>query len=202
MRRIRPSSSAVRPMLLVLALVVGGALLLASPLVQTQAPQQYFGFALGTDGEMARYPKVVEYLEHLAATSKRVKFEDLGKTTMGNRFVLATFSAPENLARLDRLVEINRRLADPRGLTDAEAAKLANVVARYPTPGAILRSGWLLGEDLLRDQANVMAFHVGKGYVVAAASEIDFRTQPRATFKILFNSLFHGASQKVKLGSG
>ncbi len=78
----------------------------------------------------------------------------------------------------------------------------AEIVARYPKQGAILRSGWLLGEDLLRDQANVMAFRVGKGYVVAAASQIDFRTQPRATFKILFNSLFHGASQKVKLGSG
>ena len=39
--------------------------------------------------------------------------------------MLATFSSPENLARLDRLVEINRRLADPRGLPEAEAAKLA-----------------------------------------------------------------------------
>ena len=36
------------------------------------------------------------------------------------------------------------------------------------TRGPILQSGWLLGEDLLRDQANVMAFRVGKGYVVAA----------------------------------
>ncbi len=44
---------------------------------------------------------------------------------MGNPYVLATISAPENLAKLDRLVEINRRLANPRGLTAAEASKLA-----------------------------------------------------------------------------
>ena len=31
---------------------------------------------------------------------------------MGNPYVLATISAPENLAKLDRLAEINRRLLD------------------------------------------------------------------------------------------
>ena len=44
---------------------------------------------------------------------------------MGNPYVLATVSAPENLAKLDRLVAINKRLADPRGLSEAEAKKLA-----------------------------------------------------------------------------
>ena len=44
---------------------------------------------------------------------------------MGNPYVLATISSPENLARLDRLVAINRRLADPRGLSEAEAKTLA-----------------------------------------------------------------------------
>src|SRR5438876_11926092 len=88
-----------------------------------QAPEQYFGFHIGADGELARYPKIVEYLQHLAATTNRVKFQELGKTTMGNPYVLATISAPENLAKLDRLIAINRRLADPRGLSDAEAKR-------------------------------------------------------------------------------
>jgi hypothetical protein len=90
-----------------------------------QPPEQYFGFKIGADGELARYPKIVEYLQHLAKATNRVKFEELGKTTMGNPYVLATISAPENLAKLNRLVEINRRLADPRGLTEAEAKRLA-----------------------------------------------------------------------------
>ena len=90
-----------------------------------QAPDQFFGIKIGADGELARYPKIVEYLQHLSKTTNRVKFEEIGKTTMGNPYVLATISAPENLAKLDRLVEINRRLADPRGLTEAEAKRLA-----------------------------------------------------------------------------
>jgi len=68
------------------------------------------------------------------------------------------------------------------------------VVARYPAQGAILKSGWLLGEDYLRDQANVVAFRVGKGYVVTLATEVAFRSQPEATFKLVFNAIFHGPS--------
>jgi hypothetical protein len=72
----------------------------------------------------------------------------------------------------------------------------ASVVARYPREN-ILQSGWLLGEDYLKDQANVIAFRVGRGYVVTYGSQIDFRTQPRATFKLLFNGMFHGPSSPV-----
>jgi hypothetical protein len=73
----------------------------------------------------------------------------------------------------------------------------SEVVSRYPAQGRILQSGWLLGEDLLRDQANVVAFRVGRGFVATMGSQIDFRAQPRATFKLLFNALFHGPSTPV-----
>jgi hypothetical protein len=73
----------------------------------------------------------------------------------------------------------------------------SEVVARYPREGRILQSGWLLGEDLLRDQANVVAFHVGKGFVVTMGSQIDFRAQPRATLKLLFNAMFFGPSTRL-----
>ena len=110
----------------VLAAVLLASLIPAQVLLaQAQAPESFFGFRIGTDGELARYPKVLEYLQHLAKTTNRIKYEELGKTTMGHPYVLATISAPENLARMDRLVAINRRLADPRGLSDGEAQKLA-----------------------------------------------------------------------------
>jgi hypothetical protein len=89
-----------------------------------QTPEQFFGFRIGTDGELARYPKVLEYLQHLAQNSDRASYRELGKSTLGNPYALAIFSSPENMAKLDRLVEINRRLADPRGLSEAEARQL------------------------------------------------------------------------------
>jgi hypothetical protein len=70
-------------------------------------------------------------------------------------------------------------------------------VSRYPKQGRILESGWLLGEEYLRNQANAMSFKVGKGSVVALATEVDYRTQPRATFKLLFNGIFQGTAAPV-----
>ncbi len=105
------------------------ALVVAPAVAQTaaiQTPEQFFGFKIGTDGELARYPKVVEYMQYLARTSDRVKFEELGKSTMGAPYVLVTISSPANLARLDRLVAITSRLSDPRGLSEADAMKLVH----------------------------------------------------------------------------
>ncbi len=117
--RMRSTQKSLFPLVLVL--------LLATPALaqQVPAPEQYFGFNPGTDGELARYPKVLEYFQLLAKSTDRVKFEALGKTTMGNSYALLKISSPQNLARFDRLVEINHRLADPRTLSDAQAQKLA-----------------------------------------------------------------------------
>ena len=49
----------------------------------------------------------------------------------------------------------------------------------------------------MRDQANILSFRIGKGYVVTYGSQVDFRAQPRATFKLIFNAIFHGPSAAV-----
>ena len=73
------------------------------------------------------------------------------------------------------------------------------VVSRYPRQN-ILASGWLLGEDYLKDQANILSFKVGKGSVVTYGSQIDFRAQTRATWKLIFNAIFQGPSTLVPAG--
>ena len=88
------------------------------------------------------------------------------------------YDAPGRLRHASTRGRSSSRATRRTGCARASAID-AEVVARYPKQGAILQSGWLLGEDLLRDQANIVAFRVGKGYVVAAASQIDFRAQPR-----------------------
>lgn len=110
---------------LLTALCLG--LILAAPATaqSVPTPEQYFGFTIGTDGELAPYPKILEYFALLAKQTDRVGFEVIGKTTMGHDYALVRISSPQNLSKFDRLVEINRRLADPRGLSDADAQKLA-----------------------------------------------------------------------------
>ena len=91
------------------------------------APEDVLGFRPGDDRKLASWAELVEYFRRLDAASDRVMFEELGRTTLGAPFVLATISAPENLARLDEFKEIQRRLADPRALgphAEREAARL------------------------------------------------------------------------------
>src|SRR5688572_4260615 len=78
------------------------------------APADVLGFTPGDDRKLASWAKIVEYFQKLDAASDRVKFEEIGKSTMGAPFVYATISAPENLGRLDEFKEIQRQLADPR----------------------------------------------------------------------------------------
>jgi hypothetical protein len=106
------------------------------------APADVLGFTPGDDRRLASWAKVVEYFQKLAATSDRVKFEEIGKTTMGAPFVYATISAPENLAQLDEYKNIQRQLADPRILgspTNLMMAdrKAASLIKRGKTVVAI-----------------------------------------------------------------
>jgi hypothetical protein len=73
----------------------------------------------------------------------------------------------------------------------------AEVVSKYPDEADMTASGWLLGDELLRDRANVVSFEIGAGTVVTMGSQIAFRTQPRATFKLLFNAIFQGPATPV-----
>ena len=73
----------------------------------------------------------------------------------------------------------------------------AEVVSRYPGDDDMVASGWLLGDEFLRERANVVAFEVGRGTAVTMGSQIAFRTQTRATFKLLFNAIFHGPAEPV-----
>src|SRR3989454_5071063 len=94
------------------------------------APADVLGFTPGDDRKLASWAKVVEYFQKLDAASDRVKFEEIGKSTMGAPFVYATISAPENLKRLDEYKEIQRQLADPRVLGSPANPALADRRAR------------------------------------------------------------------------
>ena len=97
------------------------------------APEDVLGFSPGDDRKLASWASVIEYFRRLDAASDRLMFEELGRTTMGAPFVLATISAPENLARLDEYRRIQAQLADPRTLGAGADRKAARLIARGKT---------------------------------------------------------------------
>src|SRR4029453_12650411 len=105
----------------------GGAPHARQPAVPSQAavpaPEGVLGFRPGDDRKLASWAQTVEYFRRLDAASPRVKFEELGKTTLGAPFVLATISAPENIERLETYKGIQQKLADPRTLGRGRGAE-------------------------------------------------------------------------------
>ena len=88
------------------------------------SPSEFLGFTVGADRTLADYRQIKAYLQALDAASPRVVLQDLGKTTLGEDLVMAVISSEENLRNLPRIQEVAKRLADPRGLSDAEAERL------------------------------------------------------------------------------
>jgi len=88
------------------------------------SPNDFFGFELGSDKKMARWDKIVDYFKLLESESRKIKVINMGPSTEGNPFLLVIISAPDNLANLDRLQEVNARISDPRGIAEAEIKKL------------------------------------------------------------------------------
>jgi hypothetical protein len=88
------------------------------------SPSEFLGLELGADRTLADYRQIASYFRALDAASPRVEVEVLGKTTLGEDLFLALISSERNVANKRRLQEIARRLADPRGLGEDEAAAL------------------------------------------------------------------------------
>lgn len=62
-----------------------------------------------------------------------------------------------------------------------------------------LRSGWAWGQKYLQDGVAVAEASVGKGKLFLFGPEITFRAQPHGTFKFLFNGIYYGGAESVRL---
>ena len=90
------------------------------------SPEKFFGFQLGADRKMARWDKIVEYFYLMEKESGgRMKVINMGPTSEGNPFLMAIITSPANMAKLDRLKEINAKLSDSRGIPETEIKRLA-----------------------------------------------------------------------------
>ena len=84
------------------------------------APEDYFGFRPGEDGKLIDYGQLVSYLADLDENSSRIRMIEAGESPMGRKIDIVFISSPENIVSLERLREINERLALDPDIDDAE----------------------------------------------------------------------------------
>ena len=89
------------------------------------SPEAFFGFPMGADHQLARWDEIVDYFTLVAERSDRVLVQEIGKTTLGEPYLLAVVSSPDTIADLPRHQAMQHRLADPRRTDEAEAQAIA-----------------------------------------------------------------------------
>lgn len=101
-------------------------------------PEKLLGYIIGAPNKLTYSKDIYGYMRALENSSARVKVFSVGKTEEGREMILVAVSDEANLRKVARYKEINARLADPRGLSESEAAQLvAEGVPMYWASGSI-----------------------------------------------------------------
>jgi hypothetical protein len=88
-------------------------------------PEEHFGHRMGADRTLVEWRDVVSYFQKLAAESDRIKVTELGTSTEGRPFLLATIADASTLRNLEHYQTIQKQLVDPRRTTPEQAETLA-----------------------------------------------------------------------------
>src|SRR5690349_14869428 len=77
---------------------------------QLPTPEEFLGFRVGAEKKLARWDKIVEYMNVVARASDRVKLRELGKTTNGSPFIALEISSADTIKNLDHFKHLERKL--------------------------------------------------------------------------------------------
>jgi len=88
------------------------------------APDTFLGHIVGAPNVLDYTKQINDYMRLLASKSPRVKVFSLGKSEEGREMLIVAVADESTIADLDHYREITARLADPRGLSQADAQAL------------------------------------------------------------------------------
>ncbi len=131
------------------------AFLLVSPFWLTAqsapSPEQFFGFKMGAEKELADWSRITQYLRVLDRASDRLVVEQAGTTTMGRPYLLAILSTPDTVANLRTYQDMQKKLADPRRTSQAEADRIAREGKAVVLIGMNVHSNEISGSQAAND---------------------------------------------------
>jgi hypothetical protein len=88
-------------------------------------PDEHLGYPMGS--LVTPHDRVVDYFRALAsAAPDRVRLETYGRSYEGKPLLLAFVSSERNLDRRERIRDVVQRLAEPRGVNEETASRLAS----------------------------------------------------------------------------
>src|SRR5688572_20337892 len=71
-----------------------------------QPPDQFIGFRVGADNQLARWDKIVDYMKLAAASSDRVRVQELGPSSDGHPFISVLVGDADTIKNLERFRQL------------------------------------------------------------------------------------------------
>ena len=151
-----------RPRLRTGLIVLAAALALAVPARAQDArgiptPEEYFGFPMGADRQLAHWDRMVDYFNLIGERSGRVAVSELGKSTNGHPYLLAVVSTPDTIAELPRYQAMQHELADPRRTTPERAEEIARTGKAVVLIGANVHATEIGTNQVMNDLIHQLA---------------------------------------------
>ena len=87
-------------------------------------PKDVLGYYIGAPAKLTYYADILKYYRALAKATPRVKVETIGRSDEGRELVVVWVSSEENIRNLQHNRDNLAKLADPRGLSDAQIHEL------------------------------------------------------------------------------
>jgi hypothetical protein len=101
-------------------------------------PKDVLGYYIGAPKKLTYYADILKYYRALAAATPRVKVESIGKSDEGREMVVVWVSSDANMKALAQNRDNLAKLADPRGLPDAQIKQLiATTKPHYHVTGGL-----------------------------------------------------------------
>jgi hypothetical protein len=85
------------------------------------SPKDILGHHIGEPRRLTYYARIVDYYRSLASKTPGVKVIDIGRTDEGRELVVVAISSEESIRNLEQYRARLASLADPRGVSEAEA---------------------------------------------------------------------------------
>jgi hypothetical protein len=121
------------------------------------SPKDVLGYYIGAPKKLTYYADIVRYYEALAKASPRVKIEKIGTTEEGRTSIIVYVGSDEAMANLATTKKNLAKLADPRGLSEADAKKLVATTKPIYTLSGGLHSQELGPPEMLMELAYRLA---------------------------------------------
>ncbi len=125
-------------------------------------PLDFLGHISGTRNVLTHTKDIYAYMRAVAEASPRVRVETIGMSEEGREILLVLVSDEATLGEVDRHREFMARLADPRGVSEEEAARIiSQVKPMYWATGAI-HSGETGSPEMLMELVYRLAVDEGE----------------------------------------